>query len=234
MCAALPGESCSTVATGHRSPCAAQGAGSTTSGSDHPCPPPWLTSANRLRMNANLVCKDGITPSSKQWLLQELNMSSADREFPPALSDYRLRFSFGAAAITFGLPILLYFFTFSCNDVAGCPIPSLLDPRTFSWQKLAAESGWPEGGIRDLFSVDVTGVVLGYYLLSLVLDRALPAQEAYGTKLVHHSRPLKYRLNGSYDSRPQSCNWLPVLLGHTSRAPISSFGPTSLTITCKS
>lgn len=104
--------------------------------------------------------------------------------------------SFGAAAITVGLPVLLYLFTFTCNDVAGCPIPTLLNPRTLSWETLTSETGWPKGGIRDLVSWEVTGVVLAYYLLSMVLYRILPAQDAQGTKLVRHGRPLQYRLNG--------------------------------------
>lgn len=39
-------------------------------------------------------------------------------------------------------------------------------------------------------------VVLGYYLLNLTLGSILPAREVNGTKLAHHDRPLKYRLNG--------------------------------------
>ena len=106
--------------------------------------------------------------------------------------------SLGAAAITVGLPVLLYFFAFACNDVAGCPVPSLLNPRTLSWEKLRSEIRWPEGGIRDLGSWEVTGVVLAYYLFSMFLWRALPAQEVHGTKLVQNGRPLKYRLNGKH------------------------------------
>ncbi|OJD39061.1 delta-sterol reductase [Diplodia corticola] len=65
------------------------------------------------------------------------------------------------------------------------------------WGKLRSEIGWPAGGVSHLFSCKVTAVVLGYYLLSLILDKLLPAQEVYGTKLVHqYGRPLKYRLNG--------------------------------------
>ena len=111
--------------------------------------------------------------------------------------------SFGAAAITLGLPVLLYFFTFACNDAAGCPVPSLLNPRTLSWEKLISEIGWPKGGIRDFASWEVTGVVLAYYMLSMVLWRFLPAQEVQGTKLVQHGQPLKYRLNGKRARPPQ-------------------------------
>ena len=68
-----------------------------------------------------------------------------------------------------------------------------------------SEIGWPKGGIRDLVSWEVTGVVLAYYMLSMVLWRFLPAQEIQGTKLVQHGRPLKYRLNGkrAHPSQPR-------------------------------
>lgn len=38
--------------------------------------------------------------------------------------------------------------------------------------------------------------MLAYYLFSMILYVALPAQEVHGTKLVQNARPLKYRLNG--------------------------------------
>ena len=94
--------------------------------------------------------------------------------------------------------MLLYFFTFTCNDAAGCPVPSLLNPHSLNWEKLRLEIGWPKGGIWDLGSWKVTGVVLAYYCLSMILWRVLPAQEIYGTKLLQHGRPLKYRLNGKH------------------------------------
>ncbi|KAI0007178.1 putative C-14 sterol reductase [Xylariaceae sp. FL0662B] len=109
--------------------------------------------------------------------------------------EYEFGGPLGAAAIITGLPVLLYIFTFSCNDVTGCPVPSLLEPRTLTGDKLRSDIGWPNGGIRDLGSWQVTGVVLAYYLLSLILWRLLPAHEVYGTKLLRHGRPLKYRLN---------------------------------------
>lgn len=80
--------------------------------------------------------------------------------------------------------------------MAGCPVPSLLNPRTLSWETLTSETGWPKDGVRELVSWEVTGVVLAYYILSMVLYRVLPAQEVQGTKLVRHGRPLQYRLNG--------------------------------------
>ncbi|KAI1344231.1 putative C-14 sterol reductase [Xylariaceae sp. FL0016] len=101
----------------------------------------------------------------------------------------------GATAIIVGLPVLLYFFSFACNDVSGCPVPSLLDPSILSLDRLKIETDWPLGGLRDLGSWKVTSAVLAYYLLSLVLWRILPAEEVYGTKLPEHGRPLKYRLN---------------------------------------
>ncbi|KAA8648186.1 hypothetical protein EYZ11_000547 [Aspergillus tanneri] len=112
-----------------------------------------------------------------------------------AVTKYEFGGPLGAAAITFGLPVLLYVFAFACNDVSGCPAPPLLNFRTLTWETLRVGIGWPEGGLWHLGSWEVTGVVLAYYLLSLILWRVLPAQEVHGTKLVQHGRPLSYRLN---------------------------------------
>ncbi|KAI1384402.1 ERG4/ERG24 ergosterol biosynthesis protein [Hypoxylon trugodes] len=102
---------------------------------------------------------------------------------------------FGTAAITFGLPVLLYLFTFACNDVSGCPAPSLLSPKTLSIEQLKAEVGWPEDGIWGLASWRVTGWTATYYLFSALLYRLLPATEVEGTELSGGGR-LKYRFNG--------------------------------------
>lgn len=105
-------------------------------------------------------------------------------------------YSPGATAIVFGLPVLMNFFYFTCNDVTGCPAPALLEPRTLTWEKLKTQIPWPQDGIWGFSSWEVTGWVLAYYALSLVLYRILPAQEVYGTKLRESGRPLKYRFNG--------------------------------------
>lgn len=106
-------------------------------------------------------------------------------------------FSPGAAAISFGLPILLYIFTFGCNDVSGCPAPSLLNPSTLTVEKLKEEVGWPSEGILGFGSWKVTGWVLAYYLFSLILYRVLPGTEAEGVKLANGGR-LKYKFNGMF------------------------------------
>ena len=140
-------------------------------------------------------------------LIPSPGLNSADRK--SSVHQKRLKYinpesltlscsSFGATAITVGLPVLLYLFTFTCNDAAGCPVPALLHPRTLSWEKLRSEIRWPESGIWDLGSWEVSGVVLAYYVFSMVLWRVLPAQEVHGTKLVQNGRPLKYRLNGKH------------------------------------
>ncbi|KAI1469477.1 ERG4/ERG24 ergosterol biosynthesis protein [Daldinia caldariorum] len=114
----------------------------------------------------------------------------------PAHSSHGYEFGgpFGAATITFGLPILCYVFAFGCNDVSGCPAPSLLSPKTLSIEQLKAEVGWPENGIWGLASWKVTGWVLAYYLFSALLYRILPATEVEGTELSSGGR-LKYRFN---------------------------------------
>ncbi|KAL2799288.1 ergosterol biosynthesis ERG4/ERG24 [Aspergillus keveii] len=100
----------------------------------------------------------------------------------------------GAFAITFGLPVLLYSFTFLCNDVSGCPAPSLLHPSTLTLDKLKVEVGWPEGGFRALYDTQVFLWVLSYYLLQLFLYVVLPGQFAEGTELACGGR-LRYKFN---------------------------------------
>lgn len=102
--------------------------------------------------------------------------------------------SIGAFGISFGLPILVYLFTFSCNDVSGCPAPSLLSPSTLKLDQLKREVGWPEEGIWGLADNKVTAAVLGYYLFNALLYRILPATEVDGVELASGGR-LKYRCN---------------------------------------
>lgn len=101
----------------------------------------------------------------------------------------------GTASLVFGLPVLLYFFYFTCNDITGCPAPALLEPHSLSLTQIKDQIPWPENGIWGFASWKVSGWVMSYYLLSLVLYRVLPGQEVYGTKLRESGRPLKYKLN---------------------------------------
>ncbi|KEY66565.1 hypothetical protein S7711_09411 [Stachybotrys chartarum IBT 7711] len=100
----------------------------------------------------------------------------------------------GAFAISFILPLLVYFFAFACNDISGCPAPSLLHPSTLTLSTLKQEVGWPEEGIWGLGSWKATAAVAGYNLLNMVLYRLLPADEYEGTPLRSGHR-LKYRVN---------------------------------------
>ncbi|KAI9931882.1 erg24, C-14 sterol reductase [Aspergillus wentii] len=95
----------------------------------------------------------------------------------PEKRGYEFAGPIGAFGITFGLPVLIYGFTFFCNDVSGCPAPSLLHPSTLSTETLKAEIGWPEGGIAAFYDTQVTLWVLSYYALSLVLQVFLPGHE---------------------------------------------------------
>lgn len=106
-----------------------------------------------------------------------------------------LSYSPGAAAIVFGLPVLLNVWYLGCNGVSGCPAPALLQPSTLTWEALKAQIPWPEQGIWGFASWEATGWTALYYLLSLVLYRVLPANEVYGTKLRESGRPLLYRFN---------------------------------------
>ncbi|KAE8383619.1 ergosterol biosynthesis ERG4/ERG24 [Aspergillus bertholletiae] len=100
----------------------------------------------------------------------------------------------GAFGIVFGLPILIYSFTFLCNDISGCPAPSLLSPSTLSLDQLKKEVNWPQDGPKGFFDARVTLWVLGYYLLSLVLYVFLPGEEVEGTELACTGR-LRYKFN---------------------------------------
>ncbi|KAL3478546.1 ergosterol biosynthesis ERG4/ERG24 [Aspergillus californicus] len=112
----------------------------------------------------------------------------------PEKRGYEFCGPYGAFAITFGLPVLLFGFTFLCNDVSGCPAPSLLHPHTLTLDALKEEVGWPEGGIRDLYDTQVLLWVLSYYLFQLVLYVVLPGQVVEGTELACGGR-LHYKFN---------------------------------------
>ena len=91
--------------------------------------------------------------------------------------------------------MLVYSFTFLCNDVSGCPAPSLLHPSSFTLDKLKRETGWPENGFAGLLDLQTFGWVLAYYSLNLALQLLLPGKEVQGTILGTGARH-KYKFNG--------------------------------------
>ena len=98
----------------------------------------------------------------------------------------------GALGMTIGLPILCYLFGFLCNDVSGCPAPSLLSGH-IDLEAIKQDVGWP--GLQGLFSLEATAWVLAYYLLLLVLFVVIPAPEVEGVELRTGGK-LTYKLNG--------------------------------------
>ena len=77
-------------------------------------------------------------------------------------------------------------------------------------------------------------MVLGYYLLSMILYKVLPAEEAYGTKLVQNGRPLKYRFNGKPAPRIWRVDEAKLMFCRKlSRPPLSSSGSAPLALTCR-
>lgn len=102
----------------------------------------------------------------------------------------------GAFGVSFGLPLVTYLITFLCNDISGCPVPSVLHPYSLTIDKLKADAGWPADGILGLTSFKVTGVVLAYYLFSMILYRVLPGEETEGTPLPSGGK-LKYKFNST-------------------------------------
>ncbi|CAG9952141.1 unnamed protein product [Clonostachys rosea f. rosea IK726] len=85
-------------------------------------------------------------------------------------------------------------FAFVCNDISGCPAPSLLSPRTLDLNQLKREVGWPAEGVRGLFNWQSLFAYTGYLLVNAILYRLLPAVQVKGTVLPSGGR-LDYRLN---------------------------------------
>ncbi|KAF2757865.1 sterol C-14 reductase-like protein [Pseudovirgaria hyperparasitica] len=98
----------------------------------------------------------------------------------------------GAFLISIGLPILCYVFAFGCNDVSGCPIPSLLHPTEFNIEDLKRDIGWK--GIESIINLQSILATVGWYIYLLTLTRFLPATEIEGVELDSGGK-LKYRLN---------------------------------------
>ncbi|OJK00244.1 hypothetical protein ASPACDRAFT_52026 [Aspergillus aculeatus ATCC 16872] len=83
----------------------------------------------------------------------------------------------------------------ACNDVSGCPVPTLLQPRDFNWEQLKADANLRDIGLSNSLSWKVTLVTVAYYVFGLFLWKIIPAKKVHGTKLGHHDRPLQYRFN---------------------------------------
>lgn len=94
------------------------------------------------------------------------------------------------------LPLLCYLATFLCNDVSGCPVPSLLHPSTITWKTLKEEVGWPKDGLSGFLNWTVMSWVLGYYALLVVMQLGLPGEERDGVELRSGGR-LKYKFNSA-------------------------------------
>ncbi|KAL9599348.1 MAG: hypothetical protein Q9219_003881 [cf. Caloplaca sp. 3 TL-2023] len=123
-------------------------------------------------------------------------MSKAARKsvLPAKTHGYEFGGPLGAFATSFGLPLVCYLAAFVCNDISGCPVPSLLHPRSLTLSKLKEEVGWPHDGFLGLASSKVLGYVLAYYLLSLLLQAALPGMVVQGVQLKSGGR-LEYKFN---------------------------------------
>ncbi|KAK8120237.1 ergosterol biosynthesis ERG4/ERG24 family protein [Apiospora kogelbergensis] len=118
----------------------------------------------------------------------------------PSKTRYEFGGPLGAAAIMVGLPLLFNVLYLTCNDKTGCPAPILLTPRELTWEKLKSQIPLPQDGIRGFASWEVTGWLLTYYMFSMILFVALPAQTVTGTKLRESGRCLPYKFNSAFSS----------------------------------
>lgn len=98
------------------------------------------------------------------------------------------------AFIVFAIHAVPYAMAYLCNEEAGCPVPSLLHPKSLSWQQLKKEAGWT--GFSSLFTPEAFLATLGWYFFSLILYAVVPAKESLGVELRSGGR-LKYRMNGN-------------------------------------
>lgn len=104
---------------------------------------------------------------------------------------------------------MCYLATFLCNDISGCPVPSVLHPSSLNLESLKQDVGWP--GVTGLASLEATAWLLAYYLLSLALQVVLPAQEVEGVELSTGGK-LKYQFNGMLMLRTHDTSEIPLLL----------------------
>jgi Delta14-sterol reductase len=127
-------------------------------------------------------------------LLPFMATSLVDRKYSNHVLMMQLThvYSLGTLGITLGLPTLVYAFLFACNDVSGCPAPSLLSPKTFTLDKLKQDINWQ--GWHTFINPNAFYATLGWYAFSLLLYTILPATEVEGTALRSGGR-LKYRFN---------------------------------------
>ncbi|KAI5298060.1 Delta(24)-sterol C-methyltransferase, partial [Ascosphaera pollenicola] len=142
----------------------------------------------------------------------------------------------GAIFITFVLPLVVYSLAFFCNDVSGCPAPSLLHPSRLNLLQLKHEIGWPEEGIVGLFDLDVFGKVLGYYLLLLLLQIFLPGTTVEGVQLACGGRH-KYKMNtglgaGTYMYGPNFPVWPFIWKNHIQIITSNILIATTIAIFC--
>ena len=100
--------------------------------------------------------------------------------------------SIGVSVLTTALPVVCYALTLFCNDISGCPVPSLLHPSTFSWERLKEDVGYQ--GISTFFNFKSLAAVIGWFTFNLIQEAFLPAPIVEGTKLVSGGK-LKYRMN---------------------------------------
>ncbi|KAI8313095.1 Delta(14)-sterol reductase [Colletotrichum sp. SAR11_240] len=127
-------------------------------------------------------------------MAKETQVAVKQQPPPPRAHGYHFGGPIGTFGISIILPVLVYVFAFACNDVSGCPAPSLLDPKNLTLSQLKREVGWPAEGIWGLGDNKVNAAVLGYYFFNALLYRFLPGTEVEGVQLASGGR-LKYRFN---------------------------------------
>jgi len=110
----------------------------------------------------------------------------------------------GTAAVTFGLPLVIFLLYLTCNK----DVLLTWDVSAFPWRKALA--GVPKT-LRGWFSDEAVKLYLGWMGLQLFLERVLPGEVAEGVPIEEdNGKRLKYTLSGHLQF------WISILLmGHS-------------------
>ncbi|KAI9803731.1 MAG: erg24, C-14 sterol reductase [Piccolia ochrophora] len=127
--------------------------------------------------------------------MKEVSFKGKSRQnLKPEHPSYEFNGPLGVTLMTTALPLVCYASLFLCNDISGCPVPSVLHPKSSTLQKLKLEVAWPTNGVFGLVNVQATAWMFAFYFVSLVFQRLLPGKEVDGVELKSGGK-MRYKFN---------------------------------------
>ena len=157
------------------------------------------------------IAKDDVAGSTDSARSRSRSTSRA----APTVDSHAVHYEFGgplgAAAIIFGLPLVIFLLYFTCNKKLV-----MTSPLTFPYGKMLASI---PTSFSEWFTEDAIKLYLGWMLLQLFLERVLPGEAAEGVPIeADKGKRLKYTLSGHLQF------WISILLmGHS--LPLWQEGP---------